>query len=148
MRAGIAQSVQRLATGRTVRASNPGARFSEPVQTGSGAHPASYTMSTGSFPGVKRPRRGVDHPPPYSAEVKVKVELYLYSKSETSWPVLRRHLPLPLPLLSFGGIFFFLQCHPMSSQTSWSPPPWLWLKCKQLLRLGRPVGAVTLSRRE
>jgi len=30
-----------------------GARFSAPVQTGRGAHPASYTMGTGSFPGVK-----------------------------------------------------------------------------------------------
>jgi hypothetical protein len=29
-----------------------GARFSAPVQTGHGAHPASYTMGTGSFPGV------------------------------------------------------------------------------------------------
>ena len=28
-----------------------------------GAHPASYTMGTGSFPGVKRPGRGVDHTP-------------------------------------------------------------------------------------
>jgi hypothetical protein len=38
------------------------ARFSAPVQKGQGAHPASYTMGTGSFPGVKRPGRGVDHP--------------------------------------------------------------------------------------
>ena len=30
-----------------------GARFSAPVQTGPGAHPASSTMGTGSFPGVK-----------------------------------------------------------------------------------------------
>jgi len=45
------------------------ARFS-PVQTSSEAHPASYTMGTGSFPGVKQPRRGVDCPPPTSAEVK------------------------------------------------------------------------------
>jgi len=30
-----------------------GARFSAPVQTGLGAHPASYTMATGSFPGDK-----------------------------------------------------------------------------------------------
>jgi hypothetical protein len=37
-------------------------RFSAPVQTGSEAHLASYTMGTGSFPGVKRPGRGVDHP--------------------------------------------------------------------------------------
>ena len=29
-----------------------GARFSAPVHTGPGAHPASCTMSTGSFPGV------------------------------------------------------------------------------------------------
>jgi len=39
------------------------ARFSSPVHIGSGAHPASCTMGTGSFPGVKRPGRGVDHPP-------------------------------------------------------------------------------------
>ena len=30
-----------------------GARFSAPVQTGPGAHPASCTMGTGSFPGGK-----------------------------------------------------------------------------------------------
>ena len=41
-----------------------GARFSAPVQTGPGAHPASYAMGTGSFPGVKRPGRGVEHPSP------------------------------------------------------------------------------------
>ena len=40
-----------------------GARLSAPIQTGPGAHPASYIMGTGSFPGVKRPGRGVDHPP-------------------------------------------------------------------------------------
>jgi hypothetical protein len=34
-----------------------------------------------SFPGVKRPGRGVDHPLPSSAEVKDRVELYLYSTS-------------------------------------------------------------------
>jgi len=33
-----------------------GARFSAPVQTGPGAHTASCTMSTGSFPGVKTGR--------------------------------------------------------------------------------------------
>jgi hypothetical protein len=41
------------------------------VQTGSGAHLASYPMNTrGSFPGVKRPGRETDHSPPSSAEVK------------------------------------------------------------------------------
>ena len=33
-------------------------------------------MGTGSFPGIKQPGRGADHPPPYSAEVEGKVELY------------------------------------------------------------------------
>ena len=47
-----------------------GARFSTPVQTGPGAHPASCTMGTGSFSGVKRSGRGADHPSPHlSAEV-------------------------------------------------------------------------------
>jgi hypothetical protein len=32
-----------------------------------------------SFPGAKRPERGVNHPPPPSAEVKERVGLYLYS---------------------------------------------------------------------
>jgi hypothetical protein len=68
---------------------NPvGTRFSAPVPTGTGAHPASYAMGLGSFPGVKRPRRGVDHPPPSSAEVKERVQLYLCSPSGPSWPVI------------------------------------------------------------
>ena len=71
-----------------------GVRFSAPVQAGPGAHPASCTRGTGSFPGVKRPGCGVDHPPPYSAEVKERVELYFYSTSKPSWPV--RGWPLPL----------------------------------------------------
>jgi len=37
---------------------------------------------------VKRPGRGVDHPPPSSAEVKERVELYQYSPSAPSWPVI------------------------------------------------------------
>ena len=35
-----------------------------------GDHPASYTMGTGSFPGVKRPGRGVDHPPHLAPRLK------------------------------------------------------------------------------
>jgi hypothetical protein len=47
--------------------------FSSPcVQSGSGAHPASYPRGTGgSFPGGKvRPGRDADHSPLSSAEVK------------------------------------------------------------------------------
>jgi len=58
--------------------------FSHPSRPALGAHPASYTMRTGSFSGVKRPGRGVDHPPPSSTEVEGRVELYLYSPSGPS----------------------------------------------------------------
>ena len=60
------------------------ARYSASLQTGPGAHPASCTMCTGSFPVVKRPGRSVDHPSPSSTEVKDRVELYLYSPSGPS----------------------------------------------------------------
>jgi hypothetical protein len=42
------------------------------IQTGSEAHPASYTVGTGgSFPGGKaQPGCDADHSPPSSAEVK------------------------------------------------------------------------------
>ena len=51
-------------------------------------------MGTGSFQGVKRPGRGVEHPPPSSAEVEGRVELYNYSPSGSSWPVIGTALPL------------------------------------------------------
>jgi hypothetical protein len=47
-----------------------GERFSAPVQTGPGTHSASYTMSLGSFPGIKRPGRGVNHPPHLALSLK------------------------------------------------------------------------------
>ena len=37
-----------------------------------------YNRYRVSFLGVKRSGRGVDHPPPFSAEVKEKVVLYLW----------------------------------------------------------------------
>jgi hypothetical protein len=50
------------------------ARFSAPLQASPGAHAASYIMDTGSFPGVKRPEPGVNHPPS-TVEVKERVAL-------------------------------------------------------------------------
>jgi hypothetical protein len=56
----------------SVWGSNPGGgEIFADIQTGSGAHPSSYTVyplyrkmgGPGYFPGVNRPRRGVDHPP-------------------------------------------------------------------------------------
>jgi len=45
-------------------------------------------MDTGSFPGLKQLGRGVDHPSPSGAEVKERVELYLYSPFGPWWPVI------------------------------------------------------------
>jgi hypothetical protein len=74
-----------------------GARILAHVQTSPGAHPASCTMGTGSFPGVKRLGRGADHPPLLAPRSK-RVELYLYSPSRPSRPDVGR--PLPFNLLS------------------------------------------------
>ena len=93
-----------------------GARLSILVQTGPRAHPASYTMGTGCLPGVKWLRRGVDHPPPSSAEVQERAELYLFSPFGRSWPVpgwtislpLPESLLLPLPKSSLNSVFISL----------------------------------------
>ena len=64
------------------------ARFSALVQTGPVAHPAACTVGAGSIPRVTRLRRGVDHPPSSSAEVKERAEVYLYSPSRFAWSIL------------------------------------------------------------
>ena len=46
------------------------ARFSAFVQAVPRAHLATYTMGTGSSPGIKRPGRGVDHPPHLALKLK------------------------------------------------------------------------------
>jgi len=51
-----------------------GRDFPYPSRTSLGSS-ASNTMCTGSFPGVKRPARDVDHPPPSNTEVKERAEL-------------------------------------------------------------------------
>ena len=85
------------------------ARFSKPVQTGPGFHLASYTMGTGLFPEVKQPERGVDQPPPYSAEVEGRVKLYICSPSGPSWLVLGWILPSPY-------YFYILCCNRLYEQ--------------------------------
>jgi len=60
--------------------------FSVSVHTGQGGPPSLlYTGFRFSVAGVKRPERGVSHPPPFTTENKGRVELYL---SPPSWPVL------------------------------------------------------------
>jgi hypothetical protein len=67
------------------------ARFSMLVQTGPRAQSALYRI----FARMKRPGRGFDHPPPYSAKVNDKVELYFYP-------------PLSLRGLFKGELYFYL----------------------------------------
>jgi hypothetical protein len=89
------------ATGWTVRESNSGGgEIFRTVQTGPVAYPLSFTMSTGSFIGVKQPGRGVDHQPRSIAEVK-EVELFLYTPppSGPSWPGLGWTLRFTFPCL-------------------------------------------------
>jgi len=101
------------------------ARFFAPVQTGPGAHTASYTMGTSSFPRVKRTGRGVDHPPTTSDEVKERVGLHLHSPSEPSWPVtgstLNNTTTLPTKAHKYVEINFLytMTCF-MFRPTAWS----------------------------
>jgi len=72
------------------------------VQTGSGAHPPSYPMDTGTLsPGVKRPGLEADHLPPSSAEVKNRW-------SYTSTPP---YVLMALYLVKHGYNFTFTNYH-------------------------------------
>ena len=94
----ISQCVERInlaqnrdhGPGWTVRGSNPGGGeiFRTRPDRPWGPPTLLYNGYRVFFPGVKRLGRGVDYPPPSSAEVKGRVELYLYSPSGPSWPVL------------------------------------------------------------
>ena len=90
-----AQSIWRLATGWTVRKSNPGGGkiFLTRPDRPWGPPSLLYKGHRVSFLGVIRQGRGVNHPPPSSAEVKERVELYTYFPSGPLWHVLGRNLP-------------------------------------------------------
>jgi hypothetical protein len=67
-----------------------GSRFSAPIQS-SPVPRAPISSKLGykvSCLGVRRPESVVDHTSPHSAEVKERVEVYLYSPSELLWLVL------------------------------------------------------------
>ena len=81
-----------------------GARFSAPVQTGPGAHPAFYKMGAGSFLGVKRPVRSVDHPPHLVPRLKKE-----YSYTSTPPLGLRGLLYCELYLYLYSVPWIFLR---------------------------------------
>jgi hypothetical protein len=79
-----------------------GARFSAPVQTGPGAHPASCTMGTGSVSGVKN-GRGVtltSHP--------LLVPLVMKEQSYTSTPPMGRTACTEPQCLYKGDLYLYL----------------------------------------
>ena len=78
-----------LQAGWSVDQISVGARFSTPVQTSPGTHPAAYTVGTSSLWGVNWLGRGINSAPPSSVKVNERVDLYLYSLSVPSWQVTR-----------------------------------------------------------
>jgi hypothetical protein len=69
-----------------------GRDFPHPSRPALGPTQPTLQWVTGLSRGVRRPGRGVDHPPPSSTKVKEKVVLYLYSLFGPSWPVRGRTL--------------------------------------------------------
>ena len=96
----------------------------------SSLHYSGYRVS---FPGVKRPGRGVDHPPPLNAGVKERVEIYLCFplwdfvaccgvKYFSIFHRQVRKLVRYISLISTRVIFFFFLTFPKRPDRCRSPP--------------------------
>jgi len=78
-----------------VRRSNPGGEmFRIRPDRQWGPPSLLYKRYRVSLSEVKRMWHGLNHPPPSNAEVKERIELYLYFPYGSSWPVLTWNLPL------------------------------------------------------
>ena len=118
MWAGIPQTVQRLATGWTVRGSNIGRGeiFRTRLDRPWGPHSFLYNGYR-VFSGGKVVGAWLWPPPPSNAEVNERAELNRCSPSGLSWPVLGWNVPLPL---LFHGLITDFDCT--------YTPPFLTLK--------------------
>ena len=95
--AGVAKSLQLLATGWTVRETNPGGGEIFRTRPDRPWGPSSLLYNGYRvFPGGKAAEAWRWPLTPSSAEVKERVDIYLYSPSSPSWPVLGWTLPLHL----------------------------------------------------
>ena len=100
-----------LQAGRSGNQIPVGAGFSAPVQTGPGAHPASCTMGTGSFPGVKSGQGMTLTPHPL---------LVLWSRKGKAIPLLPLWAIWPVQSLSAcTSVHFFILSYTI--QSSWQP---------------------------
>jgi len=86
---------QALRAGRAGKGIPVGDIFSEFLQTGSWAQPASCKWEPDLFPGDKVAGAWRWQAVPSSAKVKERVVPYLYSASVPLWPIMKRNLPLP-----------------------------------------------------
>jgi len=105
-----------------------GARFSAPVQTGPGANPASYTMGTGSFPGVKS-GRGVTLTPhpllvPWSRKCRAIPLLPLWAVRPVQSLSTCTRVDFTLP---FTCLYVYLFVRPYSWNRS-TPTGWIFVK--------------------
>ena len=121
-------------TGWTVRGLNPGGGEIFSTRSDRSWDPPSL-LHIGyrvSFPGLKLSGRVVNHPHSYCAEVKERVELYLYSPSGPSWPVLVQTLLLHYSIFHpVNDILYIIVLSPTSSKSFLSSPKALHVKyCK------------------
>ena len=97
----VAEYSDWLRAGRSGDRLAVGSRFSAPVQTGPGAHPASCTTGTGSFPGVKSGRGVTLTPHP------LLVPLVMKEYSYTSIPPMGRTACTEPQCLYLGTIYLY-----------------------------------------
>ena len=88
-----------------------------------------YNWFRVSFPRVKRSGHDAEHPRPFSAEIKERVELYLYSPSGPSWPVLGWTLRLLYIYLFFIIINYLLRISVICSIGTDTVNMWLHKFC-------------------
>jgi len=113
----MAQLVWRLATGWTVRGSNPGeVRFSTLFQTGCEVHSTSYTKGTGSFPRVKRPKHGVDHQPHLARRLKKE---YSYTSTSPQDLMARYRVNFTVTLSKLSARHKYLLEFPSTYRVNW-----------------------------
>jgi hypothetical protein len=92
-----------------------------------------------TFPGVKRPERGVGHLSPSSPEVKGRLELYTPSFSGPSWPDIRVGWTLPLPLL------LTLPYPRLSVVIATESNPWVYGRSLAAIAGSNPAGGASMS---